>query len=507
MALDAADGWSVESIFLDTTTGYTYDDLIFLPGHVGFGVQEVDLTTEIVKGIELRNPVISSPMDTVTEVNMAISMALEGGLGIIHGDQPAEAQAKMVEKVKSFENGFILDPVCMKPTNTVGDVLRLKQDRGFSTVMITANGSLGDKLLGIVTSRDVDLEQEEHVELATVMTSSPVTKTEPTTLIAANELMQSAKVGKLPIVSDTGELLALITRNDLKRCKEYPHASRDANKQLLVGAAVPVGRVLEDGLDMARVEKLSEAGVDMVVLDSRNGDSGVQVELIKKIKSQFPKLPIIAGNVVTCVQAKALLDAGASALRVGMGASSVGTTSELKAVGRPQATAVYRLAKFAKEHYGANILADGGISNSGQVMKALCLGASAVMVGSLLAGSQEAPGNYFFHNGVRVKAFRGATSGNQSRAHSWEVASGVSGAVVDKGSVHSLVPYVTMGVKHGMQDLGTRTMPELHQALRAGSLRCELRSGAAQKEGAVHDLQRLGTQSPGMSFKMRLGQA
>jgi len=333
-------------------------------------------------------------------------------------------------------------------------------------------------------------------------------------LTEANKLLQTSKVGKLPIVNKEGELVALISRNDLKKNSSFPLATKDQNKQLRVAAAIPT----VEGIDeWDRAEAMVAAGADLIVLDCEQGDSDIQIKFLKKFKHHYPTVDVIAGNVVSCRQAKPLLDAGADGIRVGMGASSVGTSGEMSAIGRPQATAVFCIAKYAKQNYGVPVIADGGVSNSGQLMKALALGANTVICGSMFAGCEEAPGDYFYHEGVRVKSFRGmrtmpvgrrssilsprfdnltAYSTNQNK-----VRLGVSAAVVDKGSVHNLIPYIIMGVKHGMQDMGIKKISQLHDGLYAGTLRMECRSHSAQKEGAVHDLKRAPNPNPRSPFR------
>ncbi len=486
------DGFSASELFTKKN-GWAYNDFIILPGFIDFSVDEVILETKLTRNIVLKSPIVSSPMDTVTESRMAIGLALMGGIGIIHYNNTIEEQVEQVRKVKRFENGFIMDPVVLSPSNTIADVYVIKEKYGFSGIPITENGTLNSKLVGIVTNRDFDFETDLSRKLIDIMTKEVLTAKQGVSLSEANKILKTSKKGKLPIIDDSGNLVALMCRNDLLKNREYPLASKDPQKQLMVGAAISTKDEARDRLD-----ELVKAGVDAIVIDSAQGNSSFQIDMIKYIRDNHPYIDIIGGNVVTVEQSKNLIDAGVDALRIGMGPGSICTTQTTMSVGRAQATAVYKTAQYAKEH-GVPVIADGGIANIGHIAKALALGSSAVMMGSMFAGTHEAPGDYFYdEKGVRLKKYRGMASqealeaGGSKRYFAEEskikVAQGVSGSVVDKGSLFDYVPYLIQGLKHSFQDMGSISVKLLHEKLYSEELRFELRSPSAQIEGGVHDM-------------------
>ena len=506
-------------------------------------------------------------MDTVTEHNMAIHIALLGGLGIIHHNCSQEDQAEMVRKVKRFENGFILDPVVISPKTTVREAKALKESWGFGgfpvtgeffprlsfsayddslfiltfvhpqrfrqlwkldlpdrsyrndlstlhsqnqslTSFFTENGKLRSKPVGIITPRDVQFHDNLDDPVSAVMSTDLVTANLGIDLRQATDILSKSKKGKLPIVDEEFNLIALLSRSDLMKNLHYPLASKLPHSKQLIAAAA-IGTRPDD---KNRLQKLVDAGLDIVVLDSSQGNSMYMIEMVKYIKEKYPGLDVIAGNVVTREQAAALIAAGADGLRIGMGSGSACITQEVMAVGRPQATSVYNVTQFAKR-FGVPCIADGGIQNVGHIVKGLALGATTVMMGGLLAGTTESPGQYYVSNdGQLVKAYRGMGSidamedkkagggGKDAKAQNAGtaryfsegdrvlVAQGVSGSVRDRGSVTKFVPYLMAGVQHSLQDIGVKSLKELQEGVVNGTVRFELRTASAQAEGNVHGL-------------------
>lgn len=521
---ELSNGYSAKEVFSNREcVGITFDDLILLPGAIDFGVHEVDLKTKLTKNITLNAPLCSTPMDTVTESEMAIAMALHGGIGFIHCNCTIADQVEMIHRVKSYENGFIMNPAVLSPTATIKELDELREEKAISGVPVTIDGKMGSKLVGLISNRDTDFLDNRNFTVGDLMV--PVeqlfTGKYPLSIDEANKILMDSKKGYLPLVDEQGNLKSLTTRTDLKKQHAFPNSSKDKSGKLLVGASIRAGA--KDFVDYDRVQSLYEAGCNVVVLDALNGDNDIQLKYIRLIKQDFPEMEVIAGNVVRSSQAKALLDAGADALRIGMGAGSVATSQLVKAVGRAQLSSVYCCALIARQ-YGASIIADGGIKNTGCLTKALSIGANAVMMGSLLAGIEECPGDYYYNGGIRLKAYVGnyhsdmdtakgfnassnpgsprKDTGSPKRARSRSidlkesanfgstvtVAAGVKGAVVDKGPMANYFPYLCQSIRHGLQDIGTVSLTKLHEEVFGDKVRFELRSPSAQKEGGVHDL-------------------
>lgn len=493
----AFDGLDADTVFNTPCIGYNFADLVSLPCHAVHSVGEVDLITRFSRNTVLGSPIVSAPLDTVSEGRMAITCALLGGISVIHCNGSADQQAKEVSVVKHYEHGFIMDPNVLPPDKTVEDVDRLRQLTGCSTVLVTDSGSMGSKLMGIVTSRDIDLVEDRKTRITDIMTPKDELKfgMEPISMSQAQEKLRASRKGKLPIINEGGELVALVSRGDLKKSRAHPLAAQDANKQLLVAAAVKPG-------DGDRVTKLVEAGADCIVLDAAQGDSLAQLDFLKRVKHKYPNLDVVCGNVVAPRQAKPLLDAGADGLRVGMGCSSLFAAREACAIGRPQGSAVYHVARFASEQHGVPVCADGGILSSGSMSMALTLGASTVMCGSLLAGTAESPGEAFYRDGLRLKMYRGSGALDLMPAEGASLPGAALGkpavvpqasvlrsaapgcALVEKGSAGELLGCMLDGVKRDLRRLGVGSVEQLHEDLYKGNTRFHVRTSGARGPAA-----------------------
>ena len=441
---------------------YTFDDVLLVPNKSEVLPKEVKLNTRLTNKIKLNVPLISAGMDTVTESKMAIAIAREGGIGIIHKNMTIEQQALEVDKVKRQENGVINDPFYLAPENTIQDAMDLMSKYRISGVPITVDG----KLVGIITNRDILFERNYKRKISEVMTSKNlVTANEGTTLDEAQEILKTHKIEKLPLVDNENNLKGLITIKDIEKVRKYPNAAKDSSGRLLCGAAVGVTKDM-----LERVSALVKVKVDVVVLDTAHGDSQGVLDCVRKIKNVYPDLQVIAGNVATAQGTKDLIEAGADCVKVGIGPGSICTTRVIAGVGVPQLTAVMDCVEEANK-YGIPIIADGGIKYSGDVVKALAAGGSTVMLGSMLAGCEEAPGDTEIYKGRSYKVYRGMGSlaamacGSKDRYFQEGakklVPEGVEGRVPFKGSVSETIFQIVGGLRSGMGYLGARNIDEL----------------------------------------------
>lgn len=484
------DGFTSERLF-NQGYSYTYDDVIFLPHYIDFPTDAVQLGTKLSRNINLSIPCVASPMDTVTESSMAVAMASIGGIGIVHSNNSPSHQAAHIRSAKSRRIPFVSDPIFMSPLDSITSI---DEFAASPCILVTESGKATSKLLGYVAKSDWVNFSDKEVKISDYMVDSPLTVPASFDFERVAGVLAAEKRDFVATVND-GEVVDVVTRGDVERIKGFPKLglpSVGSDGEYLVGAAIGTREQ-----DKERLEHLVKAGANVVVLDSSQGNSIYQIDMIKYVKRTFPELDVIGGNVVTAYQAQNLIQAGADGLRVGMGSGSICTTQEVCAVGRGQATAVYKVASIAGQS-GVPVIADGGISNSGHIVKALVLGASTVMMGSFLAGSNEAPGVYTYQDGRRIKKYRGMgsleamTKGSDARylgdTAKLKIAQGVVGAVADKGSVLKFIPYSMQAVKQGFQDLGASSLQSAHELLRSNVLRLEVRTGAAQVEGGIHGL-------------------
>ncbi len=465
--------------------GLTFDDVLLVPQASDFTPNEVELKTRLTKDITLNIPLMSSAMDTVTESSMAIAMAREGGIGIIHKNMTIAQQAAEVDKVKRSENGVITNPFSLTKERTLKDADDLMARFKISGVPIV---DADDKLIGIITNRDLKFETDFTQKISEVMTEKNlITAPVGTTLSEAQKILSKAKVEKLPIVDKEGHLKGLITIKDIEKAVQYPNSARDKQDRLLVGAAIGV---TADALE--RVQAVVDAGVDIVALDSAHGHSKNIINKVKEIKSAFPDLPVIAGNIATGEAAEALIKAGADCLKVGIGPGSICTTRVVAGIGVPQITAVYDVSLVSKK-YGIPIIADGGIKYSGDIVKAIAAGADVVMMGSLLAGCDESPGEFEIFQGRRFKVYRGMGSlaamekGSKDRYFQTGskklVPEGVEGRVPYKGPLSDTVFQMLGGLRSGMGYCGTKTIEDLKENGKFVRI-----TGAGLKESHPHDI-------------------
>ncbi|PGM58657.1 IMP dehydrogenase [Bacillus sp. AFS053548] len=467
--------------------GLTFDDVLLVPAKSEVLPNQVDVSVRLTEKIQLNIPLISAGMDTVTEADMAIAMARQGGLGIIHKNMSIEEQAEQVDKVKRSESGVIDDPFFLTPSHKVADAEYLMGKYRISGVPIV-NDTENRKLVGILTNRDLRFIQDYSIVISDVMTKENlITAPVGTTLAEAEKILQKHKIEKLPLVNGDGTLKGLITIKDIEKVIEFPNSAKDQQGRLLVGAAVGVTK---DALQ--RVELLVKANVDVIVIDTAHGHSKGVIEKVKEIRSRFPELAIIAGNVATGEATKELIEAGADIIKVGIGPGSICTTRVVAGVGVPQLTAVYDCASVARE-YGVPIIADGGIKYSGDIVKALAAGGHVVMLGSMFAGVQESPGETEIFQGRQFKVYRGMGSvgamerGSKDRyfqeGNKKLVPEGIEGRVPYKGPLADTVHQLIGGIRAGMGYCGTATLNELRD--NAQFIRM---SGAGLRESHPHDV-------------------
>ncbi len=477
--------------------GLTFDDVLLIPAESHVLPGEVDFSTNLTRTIKLNAPILTAAMDTVTESDMAIAIAREGGVGIIHKNMGIEDQADQVDRVKRSENGVIANPFFLSPDNLVREADEIMGNFRISGVPIVEDG----KLVGIITNRDMRFMEDSDFDqpVKNVMTKGKlVTAPVGTTLKQAQEILREHRIEKLPLVDDNMRLKGLITIKDIEKAVRYPNSARDASGRLLCGAAIgATGDVLD------RVAALIEAQVDLVVLDSAHGHNSGVIQAVNKVKKAYPTLQVIAGNIATAEGAKALIDAGADCVKVGIGPGSICTTRVVAGIGVPQITAIFDAASEASKH-GVPVIADGGIKYSGDVVKALAAGGAAVMLGSMVAGCKEAPGEYELYQGRQFKVYRGMGSlgamgkGSSDRYFQGEqkkfVPEGVEGRVPYKGPLADTVFQLLGGLRSGMGYTGCATIQELHDKARFVRI-----TGAGLKESHPHDIQ-ITKEAPNYSF-------
>lgn len=445
--------------------GLTFDDVLLIPQHSQVLPKDVKTHTRLTKNIKLNIPLISAGMDTVTESALAIAIAREGGIGIIHKNMPLQKQAQEVDRVKRSDNGVITNPFSLGPDNTLQDAKDLTAKYKISGVPIVDGAG---RLVGIITNRDMRFETDNSKRIAEIMTSDNlITAREGTSLKEAKEILRRAKVEKLPLVDSNNILKGLITIKDIEKSIIYPNSAKDEQGRLLVGAAIGITKDM-----LNRAQTLLAAGADVLVVDTAHGHSQGVLDAVAKIKQNFPQCQLIAGNIATAQAAKALIEAGADALKVGIGPGAICTTRVVAGIGMPQITAIYDCYLAAKE-YDIPIIADGGIKYSGDIAKAIAAGASTCMLGSLFAGTNESPGENIIYNGRAFKAYRGMGSSAAMKAGSSDryfqenakklVPEGVEGRVPHRGALADVVYQLVGGLKAAMGYCGVKTIQELRE--------------------------------------------
>jgi IMP dehydrogenase len=488
---------NTDQISLGVTTALTFDDVLLVPRHSQVLPSQVDVTSRVTRNITVNVPLLSAAMDTVTESRLAIAMAQQGGIGIIHKNLSVEEQASEVDRVKRSESGMIVDPITLSPTNRIYQALDLMKKYRISGVPITEDGSKEGKLVGILTNRDLRFETNLDRPVSDIMTRDPLfTVPVGTTLEQAREFLHRHKVEKLLVVDDRYMLKGLITVKDIQKMIKYPNACKDPLGRLRVGAAIGIGK---DALD--RAEALAAANVDVLVIDTAHGHSQGVLDMVKRVRRQYQDVDVVAGNVATGDATEALIAMGVDAVKVGIGAGSICTTRVVAGIGVPMITAIADCARAAAPHK-VPIIADGGIRYSGDITKAMAVGASSVMIGSLFAGTDESPGEMILYQGRSFKEYRGMGSlgamrrGSRDRYFQDEfdldanresgeklVPEGIEGRVAHKGSVAGMIHQLVGGLRAGMGYCGTPNIPSLQRE--AKMIRV---TPAGHREGHVHDV-------------------
>jgi len=464
--------------------GLTFDDVLLIPAASDILPNQVELKTQLTRDITLNIPMISSGMDTVTESRMAIAMAREGGLGVIHKNMSIEEQAHEVDKVKRSEHGVIVDPIFLSPQNLLSDAAEIMEKYKISGVPITEHG----KLVGIITNRDMRFETDLTRQIGDCMTKDAlVTAPEGTSLEAAKAILSEHRIEKLPLVDGDGNLKGLITIKDIEKATKYPNSAKDSSGRLLVGAAVGVSKDLYDRLDA-----LVSAKADVIIVDTAHGHSAGVLRTLKDIKQAYPHIPVIAGNVATAAGTEALIEAGADAVKVGIGPGSICTTRVIAGIGVPQITAVYEAAQVGRR-YGVPIIADGGIKYSGDIAKAIAAGANVVMMGNILAGTDESPGEQVIYQGRSYKVYRGMGSlgamklGSKDRYFQTEakklVPEGIEGRVPYKGMLADTIFQMVGGLRASMGYCGCHNIQEMIENTQFIQI-----TAAGLKESHPHDV-------------------
>lgn len=476
--------------------GLTFDDVLLIPAHSDVLPRDVDVRTHLTENVTLNIPVMSAGMDTVTEAEMAIAMAREGGIGVIHKNMSIDEQAREVKLVKRSEHGIIVDPIYLAPDNTLSDADELMNKYHISGVPITENG----KLVGIITNRDMRFETDLSRPISDIMTSKGlITAPEHTTMEEAKRILQAHRIEKLPLVDDDGHLKGLITIRDIEKMRKFPNSNKDSDGRLKVAAAIGVTSDVED-----RVEALLDAKADVLVIDTAHGHSEGVLQTIRRLRKAFPHLELIAGNVATYDATKALIEAGVSAVKVGIGPGSICTTRVIAGIGVPQITAIYDCAKAA-EGTGIPIIADGGIQYSGDIAKALGAGASCVMLGNLLAGTEEAPGEMIIYQGKNYKSYRGMGSLGAMQAGSKDryfqqnakklVPEGIEGRIPYKGHVSDVLFQLIGGLRASMGYCGAKDIKAMNEETQFIQI-----TGAGLRESHPHDVS-ITKEAPNYSVK------